>query len=72
MCHAALNWHHQVETFAARELGPRAVSLVLENLAQAEGLRVERRYFLAGHRTVKTLPNLLTEVAVYLVSLPLQ
>ena len=27
---------------------------------------VERRYFLAGHRKVELLPNLLTEVAVYL------
>jgi methionine biosynthesis protein MetW len=43
-----------------------------ENLAQKEGLLVERRYFLAGHRKVKLLPNLLTEVAVYLVSRPLQ
>ncbi len=43
-----------------------------ENLAQAEGLVVERRYFLAGHRKVKLLPNLLTEVAVYLVSSPFQ
>jgi methionine biosynthesis protein MetW len=43
-----------------------------ENLARAEGLLVERRYFLAGHRKVKLLPNLLTEVAVYLVSRPLQ
>jgi methionine biosynthesis protein MetW len=43
-----------------------------ENLAQAEGLLVERRYFLAGHRKVKLLPNLLTEVAVYLVSRPLK
>ena len=43
-----------------------------ENLARAEGLMVERRYFLAGHRKVKLLPNLLTEVAVYLVSRPLQ
>jgi methionine biosynthesis protein MetW len=39
-----------------------------ENLAAAEGFRVERRYFLAGHRTVTWLPNLLAEVAVYLVS----
>jgi methionine biosynthesis protein MetW len=39
-----------------------------ENLAAAEGFRVERRYFLAGHRSVTLLPNLLAEVAVYLVS----
>jgi methionine biosynthesis protein MetW len=39
-----------------------------ESLAAAEGFRVERRYFLAGHRGVTWLPNLLAEVAVYLVS----
>ena len=38
-----------------------------EALAALEGLKVERRYFLAGHRKVTTLPNLLAEVAVYLV-----
>jgi len=39
-----------------------------EELAAAEGLMVERRYFLAGHRKVVTMPNLLAEVAVFLVS----
>jgi methionine biosynthesis protein MetW len=39
-----------------------------EELATAEGLLVERRYFLAGHRKVRVLPNLLAEVAVFLVS----
>jgi hypothetical protein len=29
---------------------------------------VERRYFLAGHRKVSLMPNLLAEVAVFLVS----
>ena len=43
-----------------------------ENLAQIEGLLVERRYFLSGSRTVSFLPNLLTEVAVFCVSLPVQ
>lgn len=43
-----------------------------ENLARAEGLLVERRYFLSGSHTVSMLPNLLTEVAVYCVSLPVQ
>jgi methionine biosynthesis protein MetW len=38
-----------------------------EALAALEGLWVERRYFLAGHRKVAMLPNLLAEVAVYLV-----
>ena len=38
-----------------------------EALAGLEGLVVERRYFLAGHRTVTMLPNLLAETAVYLV-----
>ena len=39
-----------------------------ESLAALEGLEVERRYFLAGHRSVTLLPNLLAEVAVFLVS----
>jgi len=38
-----------------------------EDLAAAEGLLVERRYFLAGRRKVGLLPNLLAEVAVFLV-----
>jgi methionine biosynthesis protein MetW len=38
-----------------------------EALAQLEGLKVERRYFLARHRKVTMLPNLMAEVAVYLV-----
>ena len=39
-----------------------------ESLAALEGLVVERRYFLAGHRSVTLLPKLLAEVAVFLVS----
>ena len=39
-----------------------------ENLAAVEGLVVERRYCLAGRRKVTLLPNLLAEVAVFLVS----
>ena len=39
-----------------------------EELAQQEGLKVERRYFLSGHRKVTLLPNLMAEVAVFLVS----
>jgi methionine biosynthesis protein MetW len=39
-----------------------------ENLAAAEGFRVELRYFLAGRHRVTWMPNLLAEVAVYLVS----
>jgi methionine biosynthesis protein MetW len=39
-----------------------------EDLARKEGLTIERRYFLAGHRKIGMLPNLLTETAVYLVS----
>ena len=42
--------------------------LDFENLAALEGLVVERRYFLAGRRKVTLLPNLLAEVAVFLVS----
>ena len=38
-----------------------------EALAALDGLVVERRYFLAGHRRVSALPNLLAEVAVFLV-----
>jgi len=41
-----------------------------ENLAVAENLTIERRYFLAGHRKVTLVPNLLAEVAVFLVSNP--
>jgi methionine biosynthesis protein MetW len=39
-----------------------------EELCALEGLTIERRYFLSGHRKVKLLPNLRAEVAVYLVS----
>jgi methionine biosynthesis protein MetW len=39
-----------------------------ENLAAAEKLVVERRYFLAGHRKVTAMPNLLAEVAVFQVT----
>lgn len=39
-----------------------------EALVQLEGIRVERRYFLAGGRKVHLRPNLLAETAVYLVS----
>src|SRR5436190_19875363 len=38
-----------------------------EALAGLEGLVVERRYFLAGHRKVEFKPNLLAEVALFLV-----
>ncbi len=38
-----------------------------EELAAIEGLVVERRYFLAGHRKVTLLPNLMAETAVFLV-----
>lgn len=39
-----------------------------EHLAAKEGFRIEHRYFVAGSRSVSVLPNLLAEVAVYLVS----
>ncbi|HKE29150.1 MAG TPA: methionine biosynthesis protein MetW [Bryobacteraceae bacterium] len=39
-----------------------------EELAGMESLAVERRYCLAGSRRVSMLPNLLAEVAVFLVS----
>jgi methionine biosynthesis protein MetW len=38
-----------------------------EALVELEHLTIERRYFLSGHRKVTVLPNLLAEVAVYLV-----
>ena len=38
-----------------------------EDLAALENLAVERRYFLSGRRKVTLLPNLLAEVAVFLV-----
>jgi methionine biosynthesis protein MetW len=38
-----------------------------ESLTELEGLTVERRYFLSGHRKVAMLPNLLAEEAVFLV-----
>jgi methionine biosynthesis protein MetW len=40
-----------------------------EALAELEHLVVERRFFLAGHRKVSVFPNLLAEVAVFLVRL---
>ncbi len=39
-----------------------------ENFAVMQGFRIEHRYFVAGARSVSMLPNLLAEVAVYLVS----
>jgi len=42
--------------------------LDFENLAVREGIRVERRYFLAGNKKVQAMPNLMAEVAVYLVA----
>jgi methionine biosynthesis protein MetW len=38
-----------------------------EQLARQEGLTIERRFFLAGRRTVDARPNLRAEVAVFLV-----
>ena len=39
-----------------------------EMLAAQEQFHIERRYFLSGHRRVRLSPNLMAEVAVYLVS----
>ncbi len=39
-----------------------------EKLAGREGMRIERRFFLAGSRKITVLPNLLAEVAVFLVA----
>lgn len=41
-----------------------------EDLVAHEKLVVERRYFLSGRRKVKSFPNLMTEVAVFLVRKP--
>jgi len=41
-----------------------------EDLAAVEGLTVERRFCLAGRRRITLLPNLLGEVAVFLVKAP--
>jgi len=38
-----------------------------EDLVEQEGWTVERRYFLSGHHLGRLLPNLMAEVAVYLV-----
>jgi methionine biosynthesis protein MetW len=42
--------------------------LDFEALAEQEKWRVERRIFLAGNREVTMLPNLMSEVAVFLFS----
>ncbi len=41
-----------------------------EDLAAQERVTIERRYFLSGHRKVNGFPNLMAEVAVYLVTRP--
>ena len=41
--------------------------LDFEELARRENWAIERRIFLAGHREVAMLPNLLAEVAVFLI-----
>jgi methionine biosynthesis protein MetW len=38
-----------------------------EALAQKEGWKVEHRFFSSGRRTISLLPNLLAEIAVFLV-----
>lgn len=38
-----------------------------EDLCRVENWNVERRYFLSGNRPIRFLPNLLAEVAVYLL-----
>jgi methionine biosynthesis protein MetW len=39
-----------------------------EGLAEKQGFRIERRYFVSGTRSLTILPNLMAEVAVYLLS----
>ena len=41
--------------------------LDFEELVRRESWTIERRIFLAGHRELNTLPNLLAEVAVFLI-----
>ena len=41
-----------------------------EQLVTAQHFHVERRYFLAGSERIETLPNLMAEVAVFLVGRP--
>jgi hypothetical protein len=38
-----------------------------QSLASKEGLTIERRYCLAGHRRISWLTNVRAEVAVFLV-----
>ena len=42
--------------------------LDFEALAKKQGWRVERRIFLAGPRKITMLPNLMAEIAVFLVT----
>jgi methionine biosynthesis protein MetW len=42
--------------------------LDFEGLAAAQGWAVERRIFLSGNREMRVMPNLMAEVAVFLVS----
>ena len=39
-----------------------------EILAARQNWQIERRYFLSGTREVKSFPNLMAEVAVFVVS----
>ena len=41
-----------------------------ESLAQQQRWRLERRIFLHGHRKVTMFPNLVAEIAIYLLSAP--
>ena len=41
-----------------------------EELASIEGFVIERKYFLTGRHSVRALPNILAEVAVFLVRRP--
>ena len=44
--------------------------LDFEALATKEHWKVERRIFLSGHRKITMLPNLMSEIAVFLVGAP--
>ena len=39
-----------------------------ENLAEREGWKLERRIFISGQRQVTMLPNLMAQIAVFLIS----
>jgi methionine biosynthesis protein MetW len=77
--HWRVRWSHLVSGRAPRtplfpyhwHSSPNIHFLTVEDfelLAQEESWRIEKRIFLRGHRTLRRLPNLRAETAVYLFS----